>query len=255
MTLARPFLFQMDPAIMRAEKTAIRNAQFEDKRIVLSRTRLDDLLPGDHERDLVEPDATPVGSVEFCQALLSRRGAPVNRFCSTYPPVLTPYLGRHVKQGVYRDVPEGWFVKPRYGVKGFTGHIKGEPWPDGERVPDRLPLVPVFYAPPVVFVVEARCYVLHGHVRGIARYIEPDDGSGPDPDTRVIDEMVTAFEDQNDVEAYALDVGVLDTGETVLVEWNDGWALGYYPDPSFTPAAYADLIEARWRQLIDADDR
>jgi hypothetical protein len=46
--------------------------------------------------------------------------------------------------------------------------------------------------------------------------------------------------------AYAIDFGVLSSGETALVEANDGYALGAYQIGS---APYAELLFARWRQL------
>jgi hypothetical protein len=46
---------------------------------------------------------------------------------------------------------------------------------------------------------------------------------------------------------YAVDVGVLDTGKTGLVELNDGHSLGDY---GMFPARYARLLEARWCELM-----
>ncbi|HLO94579.1 MAG TPA: ATP-grasp domain-containing protein [Burkholderiaceae bacterium] len=49
--------------------------------------------------------------------------------------------------------------------------------------------------------------------------------------------------------AYALDFGVLSTGQTVLVEANDAWALGLYGGGP-APGHYVELLTARWRQLL-----
>jgi ATP-grasp domain, R2K clade family 2 len=46
---------------------------------------------------------------------------------------------------------------------------------------------------------------------------------------------------------YAIDFGVLSTGETALVEMNDGFALGAYAIDS---QDYTDLICARWTELL-----
>jgi hypothetical protein len=47
----------------------------------------------------------------------------------------------------------------------------------------------------------------------------------------------------------SLDFGVTDKGETILVEANDGWALGYYPWGNLTPSGYANLIVERWMEI------
>ena len=44
-----------------------------------------------------------------------------------------------------------------------------------------------------------------------------------------------------------MDVGVLDDGRSALVEANDGFAVGRY---GLDPNAYADMLAARWRQLV-----
>lgn len=46
---------------------------------------------------------------------------------------------------------------------------------------------------------------------------------------------------------YAIDFGVLSTGETALVEMNDGFAVGAY---SIDAANYTDTIAPRWVQLM-----
>ncbi len=49
--------------------------------------------------------------------------------------------------------------------------------------------------------------------------------------------------------AYALDFGLLASGDTALVELNDGFSLGLY---SLAPARYTDLIVTRWAELIQS---
>lgn len=47
--------------------------------------------------------------------------------------------------------------------------------------------------------------------------------------------------------AYGIDFGVLADGDTALIELNDGFSLGSY---GLDPAVYADLILARWTELM-----
>jgi hypothetical protein len=51
------------------------------------------------------------------------------------------------------------------------------------------------------------------------------------------------------VAGYGLDVGVLGTGQTAVVEVNDGFGLGSY---GLEAAVYTDLILARWAELVGA---
>jgi hypothetical protein len=51
---------------------------------------------------------------------------------------------------------------------------------------------------------------------------------------------------------YSIDVGInSDSGETVLIEVNDGWALGLYPWGNMSNESYVDLITKRWKQIIE----
>jgi hypothetical protein len=47
--------------------------------------------------------------------------------------------------------------------------------------------------------------------------------------------------------AYGIDFGVLSTGQTALVEANDGYALGAY---EIAEEPYTDLLFTRWKELL-----
>jgi len=51
--------------------------------------------------------------------------------------------------------------------------------------------------------------------------------------------------------AFALDVGVTAAGATLVVEVNDGHALGAY---GLMPLAYARFLAVRWAQLTGTED-
>jgi hypothetical protein len=67
------------------------------------------------------------------------------------------------------------------------------------------------------------------------------------PERKRIEEMIEAFKPTAPI-AYALDVGVLDTGETMVVECNDFWALGTY---GLDPLLYTRLAAMRWREMTE----
>lgn len=48
-------------------------------------------------------------------------------------------------------------------------------------------------------------------------------------------------------QGYAVDFGLARDGRTLLVEVNDGYALGAY---GLEPHAYAHLLAARWYELV-----
>lgn len=65
----------------------------------------------------------------------------------------------------------------------------------------------------------------------------------------LVNEMVWALAcTKNAPAAFSLDVGVLDTGETALIECNDAWALGYYKG-SLAHKDYIRMLWMRWEQL------
>jgi hypothetical protein len=211
-----------------------------------------------HAEALRDGRMFPVGSVAFLREAMRVSGIPEPPSIS-YPPALASYLRRTVTRGTLASLTGTVFVKP-LRVKLFTGFVcDGRDGPAEDLLHDHqqfavLVTLPaeteVWIAEPVKWVSEVRYYVLDGVIVGHGRY----DG-GPDdavlPDEWVVTAMVHAFADAP--ASYALDVGVLDNGETALVEANDGWALGYYRG-SLQVRDYARLLESRWRQLVRTAD-
>lgn len=194
-------------------------------------------------QDNIPLSAVPVGSVEFVQARMSALGLPFPAY-ETYPDELADYFGRKIWQSTYAEVVPGCFVKPASRLKAFTGHIKGE-WPEGEAVPDGLEEMNVWASEPVTFASEVRIYIRNGVALGLGRY-DPHDTVGL-PDSTIMAAAIDTY--RPDRVAYTLDFGLTSDGRTLLVEANDAWAIGYYPDGTMTEAAYIGMIEARWREI------
>jgi ATP-grasp domain, R2K clade family 2 len=68
-------------------------------------------------------------------------------------------------------------------------------------------------------------------------------------DPQIIEAAVTAY--SSAPAGYAIDFGVTATGETLMIEVNDGYALGNYGLP---PIYYTQLLSARWSELTDTED-
>jgi hypothetical protein len=97
----------------------------------------------------------------------------------------------------------------------------------------------------VTFVSEWRCFVRHGQILDLCRY-QGDVFRYPDP--KVVKGAVADFGGTGPA-AFGIDFGVLTDGRTVLVEVNEGYSLNPY---GLEPIEYAELLEARWAQLVGA---
>ena len=200
-------------------------------------------------RNILEHDYIPVGTVKFCEEVMRIQGIRFPNF-STYPVCLKPYLKRNLAAsnvGIIKGSLRPMFVKP-IATKLFTGFV----WPEeGEdmNLLLGLPDSTMLWCSDVVnFVSEWRYYVINGSIVGQGRY---DDGmdTTPEPDITVVQKAADDFQNADAPAGYSLDFGVLDSGETVLVEANDGWALGLYPRGTCSPRDYLRLLDIRWAEL------
>lgn len=200
----------------------------------------------------------PVGSVEFVRGYADLVGIdmpdPID-----YPYELNAFLGRDIELVVLgsRSRLLGRFIKP-YATKAFTPRIIAH----RSDVPKKLPpTTPVWSSSVVEFTSEFRVYVLNGEMVGHAQY---DAGPSVMLDTvhlGRIERMVDAWTGQP--KAFALDVGLLHEDsipdmavgvrgiELALVEINDGWGTGYYPD-AMEATVFADWLAARWAELLES---
>lgn len=167
-----------------------------------------------------------------------------------YPVELHQFLGRKVwrsRMDILTAANE-WeiFIKPADRCKKFTGRairhshdlIKCGDLSDGAEE--------VWCSELVNFEAEWRCFIRYGRILGVHQYTG-DWKVAFDP--QVIESAVAAH--ISAPAAYAIDFGVTDTGETLVVEVNDGYALGAYGLP---PIWYAQLLSARWAELTDTED-
>lgn len=94
--------------------------------------------------------------------------------------------------------------------------------------------------------VEGMYFVRYGKISGIQIYFGDKDA---ECDRSVIE---NAVRDYKDIPAgCSLDFGVTDDGRTLLIEMNDGLALGCYGLPD---EEYAKLPMARWAELNGTKD-
>lgn len=183
------------------------------------------------------------GTIPVVHQALTQIGASLPPYI-TVPVPLFPFVGRRIGEtGLQtvqnlQDVPV--FIKPLREGKGFTGHVVA-------RFRDLLETAglpgdyPVLAQSVVNGQSEWRVFVCDGQVLGIGNY-----KGNPliFPDAASIQQMLDAYQDAP--AGFSLDVGVDETGQTLVVEVNDGFALGSYGLPS---RRYSRLIEARWDEM------
>lgn len=166
-----------------------------------------------------------------------------------YPDELTEYLGRKVWKSRINTIncnPNLWpvFVKSVEDKK-FTGVVVrsqhdlmgcGSCYENAECICSEI----------VNFVAEWRVFVRYGKIIDVRPY------KGDwriHYDHNIIESAVDKF--LSAPKGYAIDFGVTDDGRTLLIEVNDGYALGsyglYYPE-------YAKLLSARWAELTGTED-
>lgn len=187
-----------------------------------------------------------------CEALeRAQRPAPPNL---DYPSELTAYIGRTIQEltlGTIRDwVRQGSMrlplhIKPRDQQKLFTGRVV-------HGFKDLLDLawvndsVPVYAQEVIEIQSEWRVSILRGAIINVAHY-KGDPLSFPDRGQLV--QGLAAFKFAPI--AFAMDWGITRDGRTVLVEVNDGFALGNY---GVSGSLYTAMIESRWRELAGLSD-
>jgi len=201
-------------------------------------------------------DALPVGSVSYVRAAMAAARLQEPESLS-YPDCLRHLLLRDVRSSRAGSVLGRWFVKPQR-TKAFTGFVfdtMDDPGRLAEH--DRLqhaaflalpPEERVWISEPVHFMCEWRYYVAGGKVAGGARYDQDGADDARAPDQTVLDGAVHAMSAGGHF-TYAIDLGVLSTGETALVEANDAWALGLY-GRALSPKNYLAMLWTRWREIV-----
>ena len=199
------------------------------------------------KRIVIEPSDLPVGSIAFMRAALQQRGR-IFPAPNDYPVPLRPWLLRTPQLTSLETVlgelavnGVSIFVKPAESVKRFTGFVLEDA--NDYRLAGVSRKLKVWTTPVVDIGSEWRYYVAGGRVVATG-FAAP----GREPDQAVVDAAVSAYAGAPD--GYALDFGVLRDGRTMLIEANDGLAIGLYRGAS--AVAYAEVLAARWSELAAA---
>lgn len=169
------------------------------------------------------------------------------------PLSLEPWFGRRVWHSTLEEVrnqianesSQPLHVKPRLHHKLFKGQVFGV-------FRDLIPTAgipgdtPVLVQDCVDLVSEWRATILRDRVLCIGHY------SGDPlvfPNVESVKAAIGAFD--NRPIGFSMDWGITRSGQTLLVEVNDGFSLGNY---GVRGLAFSALIEARWRELMGLSD-
>jgi hypothetical protein len=145
----------------------------------------------------------------------------------------------------YQFVPIGSWIKP-YHTKLFDAHVKLNH--DSNITPNGLVWSSPFIDVKTEWIAEWRVYVVNGTIVGYGQYDQFSDAD-IEPDLSQIEDWIACDWIDFKPVAYAMDVALTRDNRYVLVEINDGWALGYYKG-TCSPMDYCRLLQARWSELL-----
>ena len=225
----------------------------------LSRVAIDQLK--EFSTELHDGLAMPVGSVEFVQEAIKVGDLATPQFSTYNFKIPHTYWGRKIVKcaklalgGIkLLEFDEGSiFIKPER-TKLFTGFIikslDPDKYPEFEREQFNVflklkPSEKLFVSEVVNFTAEWRVYVLKGEVIGICRYDDLE-SEEYEVDDFLVSELVCDPELEG--KTYAVDIGELEDGNQVIVEFNDAWAIGLYP--GLVHKDYFKFLLTRWEEI------
>ncbi len=204
------------------------------------------LFTTNEELDKRKQEDVVVGGTLIMSHALNQNGISSN--VDTYPGELSDYMGRKIWSTTISELRKEslpLFIKP-VEDKAANG-IVVRSWEDAAEYELFPPDFKVLCSEVVKFVSEWRCFVRYGKIVGIRCY----NGDWRTMcDHKTIKRAVSAY--KSIPAGCSLDFGVTDDGRTILIEVNDGIALGCY---GLKDTEYAKLLSARWAELNKTQDR
>lgn len=199
----------------------------------------------------MQPGLVAVGSVPFIKHAIRQMGQSLPEH-TPYPEVLEDlFFRRLIKLSSLRDAKlllddgKRFFIKPADGWKRFTGFVAE--FSNDYRFNGMSNSKPVWVSDPVLFVSEWRAYVANDTVLEV-KFADHGGERNFTPDLNVIEKAVRTLASTGAAPSgYVIDFGVLKTGETALVELNDGFSFGAYD--GVTAETYWAVTVNRWLQL------
>lgn len=202
-------------------------------------------LPADI-RTKVHRDTLVHGGVSAVKSSLRYLGVQVPEVPDA-PECLLPWFGRKIWESSMADIrnrktSEPVFIKPLKLQKSFIGCVYTGSVTDLIQTADIPDDMELLCSEPVKFISEYRILV-HNRMIYDCRFYAGDPTLFPN--ISMAQEAIRAFDDQPC--GYSLDIGVVESGETLIVEVNDAFALGNY-GAAYLP--YTNMVIDRWKEIV-----
>ncbi|WP_395737936.1 ATP-grasp domain-containing protein [Prosthecobacter sp.] len=189
------------------------------------------------------------GSIDLMHGAMKQLGIEVPA-PNDFPQPLEPFFHRKIWKSSVKalaaavELGREMFAKPAGRQKFFNGRVF-DSHADLGFLYGVSRQEPVWCSDIVNWRSEFRTYVIGTEIVALRHY-----GGDPAvvPSLTVIADAIGLFSASGEAPAaYGIDFGVLETGETALVEANDGYALGAY---SVDAEIYTRLLFVRWQELL-----
>jgi len=177
-----------------------------------------------------------IGSVEFMKEVFSRIGLIDVR--------VPENSNRQFKSMTLGDAKlmGNVFIKP-FDLKLFTGFVIDEMINTSiSNIPDDT-MVMVYDVFPSRIKSEWRCYIGRDRIIDIRNY------SGDmftTPNKEYLESIIQSNKSKFPI-AYTIDIGILENGDNVVVEYNDMWAIGNYGIDNYE---YFSLLKSRYFEIV-----
>ncbi|WP_336689779.1 MULTISPECIES: ATP-grasp domain-containing protein [unclassified Chryseobacterium] len=167
-----------------------------------------------------------------------------------YPEELKPFLKRKIWESTINQIfadKDGWniFIKPKIETKLFAGKVIQNEM-DFLGIINTERDIDVLCSELIDFKTEWRCFIRYNKILDIRRY---KGAWNTKIDVETVESAIQSFISQP--RAFALDFGINEKGETILVEVNDGHSLGTY---GLSSTHYVKFLSARWSELTETED-
>ena len=198
----------------------------------------------------------PIGSVEFVQLYFKLTNIKQPKF-TPYPYLPYKYYFRELK---HRSIEEfidlynypNLFVKP-VDTKKFNGFVfMGQDYSYDEHDKEQLDIFNKLHKKTHIYISkkidikhEFRCYINNSNIISICQYDDGLDYILNENELSIVDDILQHIK----YKTFALDIAILTSGELVVIELNDAWAIGKYSGISNND--YFDFLKTRWCEIIN----
>jgi hypothetical protein len=205
-----------------------------------------------HRRQLLlDSESLVVGDIPCVLGALKQLSIPEPQ-PNDYPDSLNKFLHRRIWRSSLSELElelrgirfPPTFIKPEGRRKRFTGCVFESEY-DLSKVYGVSRQEKLLCSEVVNWISEYRVYVVNSEIRSIDHYYGD---ANVQVDIKELQQAIQSLDKAGDSYAgYAIDFGVLDSGQTALVEMNDGFSIGAY---NIDSKNYTDMIWARWEELL-----